>query len=68
MYLGGIETKFNKEDRNHGDDSDYSGLEVFSNKINLFGAHTLDFMPEKERTMCHWYILNNCDEVEPYLW
>lgn len=67
MYLEGIETKFNRAERNYDGEAEDDGFDVFSQKVRPFGAFTYDFLSEKEREMTHWYVLTNCEKVEPYL-
>ena len=65
MYLRGIETQFNREERNN-DIADDGGLFIFSQKLRLVGAAKyVDLKEDLERA--HWYILSNCAEVEPYM-
>jgi hypothetical protein len=68
MYLSGIETKFNREERNYdgGKDNDRE-LSIFSTSARPFGASKYETLSEQEFKKIQWYILNNCDEVEPYL-
>ena len=53
MYLTGIETKFDREERNidksHGEQED--GLSIFSQKVCPFGATKYDNLIEEEFNM-----------------
>ena len=65
MYLHGVETQFNREERNN-DKSEDGGLPIFSQKLRPIGAAKyVDLKEDLERA--HWYILSNCVEVEPYM-
>ena len=66
MYLRGIETQFNREERNF-DVSKEGGLMVFSQKFRSIGASKYVEIAREELDMAHLYILNNCEEVEPYI-
>lgn len=67
MYLNGIDTKFNQVDRNYDGEVKEDGLNVFSPKARPFGAYTYENLTNEEREMGHWYVLQNCENVEPYL-
>ena len=69
MYLSWIETKFNREDRNHDDEKEFNdtSLIVFSGSFRPLGASQYESLSEQEFKMMQWYILTNCDEVQPYL-
>ena len=65
MYLRGIETQFNREERNNNLAED-GGLPMFSEKLRPVRAvEYVDLKRDLERA--HWYILSNCAEVEPYM-
>ena len=66
MYLGGIETQFNREERNF-DMTKEGGLPIFSQKFRPIGGSKYIELSKEELNMAHWYILNNCDEVEPFI-
>ncbi|XP_012827605.1 PREDICTED: uncharacterized protein LOC105948893 isoform X2 [Erythranthe guttata] len=65
MYLDGIETSFNKEERNMDIEVDRK-LSVFSQKTRTFGAIKYSEPPREEVDLAHWYILNNCEEMEQF--
>ncbi|TYK21879.1 uncharacterized protein E5676_scaffold494G00120 [Cucumis melo var. makuwa] len=71
MYLRGIETRFNRGDRNNDDIDDEEinncGLSIFSQHIRWLGGAVFRQLTPDELEKSHWYILNNCDEVKPYL-
>lgn len=65
MCLEGIETWFNREDRNY-DNFDDGGFVVFSQKVWPFRTAKYVEMQDLELVDAHWYILNNCEELKPY--
>lgn len=69
MYLTGIETRFNREDRNDNGSSnkDEVVLDIFSKSVRPFGDGNYDIIPKNDFDMARWYVLNNCEEVEPFL-
>ncbi|XP_026384463.1 uncharacterized protein LOC113280039 [Papaver somniferum] len=72
MYLRGIGTKFNREERNNDTSCDGHGkkgtsLPVFSQTARPISGTTYKQLSKKEIEMAHWYLLNNCDELRPYL-
>lgn len=69
MYFTGVETKFNRTSRNYdGAEPVREGyLSVFSKGIRPFGNPQGKTLTRKERELVHSYILNNCDELQPYL-
>lgn len=66
FYLHGIETHFNREERNC-DIVEDGGLSVFSYRFRSLGAAKYVQMSPNELEMAHWYVLSNCEELEPYL-
>ena len=69
MYLRGIETKFDRDERN------YDGGEKlvqeddespFRQKACPFGSSELHFIDSVELRKMHWYILDNCDAVHKF--
>ena len=69
QYLLGIETKFNRPDRNVDDLNDQSnGFSVFSQRARPFGSYQQLEFSRAEIEKTHWYILNNYKELQSYLW
>ncbi|KAA0040145.1 transposon protein, putative, CACTA, En/Spm sub-class [Cucumis melo var. makuwa] len=69
MYLIGIETRFNRNPRN--DDSMNRQLgcgdfDVFKQNVRPMGGSVVRTLSEDEKRMCHWYVLNNCCQIESY--
>ncbi|XP_031248828.1 uncharacterized protein LOC116106594 [Pistacia vera] len=69
MYLRGIETRFNRVERN--DDSLHGHpegvLSVLCQKARPWGSRKLIELPPDELQKAHWYVLNNCEELQPFL-
>ena len=69
MYLSGIETRFNRQDRN----SDFSQvrrpskLSLFTQPARPYGKRNSFLLNEDEHNAVHWYILNNCSEIQSYI-
>ena len=68
MYLDGIETKFNRQERNPDASVRQTRLEVFSQNVLPFApiARPPNVSLE-DRQMAHWFILNNSPELLKYL-
>lgn len=68
MYLRGVETRFNRPERNYdGDDLVDRTLSVFSQKVRPLGQPEYRFLTSEEYELAQWYVLNNCEEVGDYL-
>ncbi|XP_060194586.1 uncharacterized protein LOC132623787 isoform X2 [Lycium barbarum] len=69
MYLTGIETRFNREDRNDDGSSnkDELILDIFSKSVRPFKEGNYYEIPKKDFDMDRWYVLNNCEEAQPFL-
>ncbi|XP_058202924.1 uncharacterized protein LOC131317385 [Rhododendron vialii] len=68
MYLDGIETVFNRQERNDDGGEQEVGLKVFTQQIRPFSIiPRAPNVPVDQRDMAHWFVLNNSLEVEPYL-
>ncbi|CAN1782145.1 hypothetical protein LINPERHAP1_LOCUS15680 [Linum perenne] len=66
MYLDGIETSFNAPERNFDIETE-DELSVFSSKVRMLGAPDYVQLTSNELNMMHWYVLSNCEEVQPYM-
>lgn len=65
-----METKFNRRPRNFDgvNDQQKEGISVFSMRTRPFGKVNPKYsLSGGEIDKAHWYILCNCEEVEPYL-
>ena len=63
-----IETRFNREDRNADGSSNKEEhvLDIFSKSVRPFKGE-YDAILKKDFDMAQWYVLNNCEEAEPFL-
>ena len=66
MYLQGIETYFNRAEQNF-DMAKEGGLPIFSQKFRPIEGSKYIELRKEELNIVHWYILNNCDDVEPFI-
>ncbi|XP_058009289.1 uncharacterized protein LOC131183161 [Hevea brasiliensis] len=68
-YLHGIETKFNRMDRNYdgGNNKNKGGLSIFSKVGRGLGASKTRDLDTQEWEQAYIYVLKNCDEVQPYI-
>ena len=69
MYLRGIETKFNRDERNYDrvpSDKD-SELSVFSRKVRPYGKGKFIDLTEQELDMIQRYVLNNTEGLDTYM-
>ena len=68
MYISGIETRFNQceqnDDRQNGEKF---GLTIFNPHARPFGKMEEIQLPQELIEKAHWYVLNNCEELQPYL-
>ena len=68
-YLKGVETRFNRPERNLSlnEDSERINLPIFKLIGRPIGKVSTIILEEKQRRVAEWYILNNCEEVQPFL-
>lgn len=70
MYLCDIETKFNHDGHINDETQEgqnNNGLSVFAQKACPFGGKSFLELSQQQHEAAHWYILNNCEELQPYL-
>ncbi|KAH7862248.1 hypothetical protein Vadar_002030 [Vaccinium darrowii] len=69
MYLRGIETRFNKQERNYdGCQADVGGnFSVFIEKARPLGAATYNMLSTSDLKKVTWYVLHNCREIDAHL-
>lgn len=69
MYLRGIETRFNQQERNYdGCQAELGGeFSVFTQKARPLGASTYDMLSTSDFKKVQWYVLNNCREIDAHL-
>ncbi|KAL6582793.1 hypothetical protein OROMI_004871 [Orobanche minor] len=66
MYLQGIETRFNRDERNSDIGTDDT-LWIFSQKCRHLGAAEYVQLSEDEFKDMQWFVFQNCEEIEPFL-
>lgn len=71
-YMDDVETKFNKQDRIYDDDGDddissTDCLPIFGIRGRAFGKENPRLLSTKEWEEIHYYVLNNCEEVQPFI-
>ncbi|KAL6569968.1 hypothetical protein OROMI_014482 [Orobanche minor] len=66
MYLQGIETRFNRDERNSDIGTDDS-LWIFSQKCRHLGAAEYVQLSEDKFKDMQWFVFQNCEEIEPFL-
>ena len=65
-----IETRFNKKDRVHDNDDEDDSLDhlsVFSTSGKSFGKVTPRLLTTNEWEEIHFFVLNNCEEIQPFI-
>ncbi|KAH7858626.1 hypothetical protein Vadar_025992 [Vaccinium darrowii] len=68
MYLDGIDTGFNRGERNDDGGMRALGLVTFTQTTHPFGLiQRVPDVPIDQRDMAHWSVLNNSPKIEPYL-
>ena len=71
QYLRGVETVFNRRDRNYDSDGDPEirgrSLDVFTQRIRLLGAGKGHDIDRTEFKKARWFVLNNCKGISNYL-
>lgn len=69
MYLHGIETCFTRDERNEDNREEQASghLSIFSQQARPIGGRQLQQLSKEELEKAHWYVINNCRELQPYL-
>jgi len=69
MYLRGIETRWNREERNvdSGVEGTKQRLDVFSQRVQPFGAALTVILDHNEFAKARWYVLSNCNDTASYM-
>ncbi|XP_019189011.1 PREDICTED: uncharacterized protein LOC109183385 [Ipomoea nil] len=57
LYLNGVETRFNKPDRNNDRQETHDGLSIFSHKVRSFGAWNYEKLTKEELNKVEWGLL-----------
>ncbi|WVZ84331.1 hypothetical protein U9M48_031373 [Paspalum notatum var. saurae] len=64
-YFDDLDTRHNREDKNKERvDAQKGDLSVFQHGVVLLGAYNIIYL-ENDYDKMIWYVLNNCEEVEP---
>jgi hypothetical protein len=63
-YMQDVDNKFNKD---VGDGPLVSDTSVFMHGAKIIGADKRQYIDDEMMDKLVWYVLNNCEEVEPYL-
>jgi hypothetical protein len=68
MYLRGIETRWNREERNAEGcmEETTQGLDVFSQRVRPFGAAKFVTLSPNVFARARWFVLSNCKETDSY--
>jgi hypothetical protein len=61
-----VDTRFNRDAR-HGDGPLDGNSSVFMHGVKLIGSTRIQYMEDEIMDKLVWYVLNNCEEVQPYL-
>jgi len=63
-----VETRHNREGRNreHVDMGTKGGMSIFKHGVEVLGAPWLTYL-ERDYEKMVWFVLNNCEEIEPYI-
>ena len=69
MYLSGIETRFNRGERNEDrfENQAQGCLSIFSQQARPIGSRQHLQYSKEVLDQAHWYIMNNCHELRRYL-
>ncbi|KAD7478319.1 hypothetical protein E3N88_01455 [Mikania micrantha] len=66
MYLEGMQTKFNRPDRNADAGIPKRQLHVFSSQCRPISKKKIISLSEETRKSLEWFVLNNCDEIKDH--
>ncbi|XP_023743615.2 uncharacterized protein LOC111891789 [Lactuca sativa] len=64
MYLEGMQTKFNRADRNDDPGLPKRQFSVFSSQCRTMSAKKIAELCNEAKKSLHWFVVNNCDEDE----
>jgi hypothetical protein len=67
MYLEGIQTKFNRHNRNTDVGIPKSQLLVFTSQCRPMPKKKIISLCEDARNSLGWFVLNNCDQIKDYI-
>ncbi|KAI3793975.1 hypothetical protein L1987_36599 [Smallanthus sonchifolius] len=66
MYLDGMQTKFNRPDRNADAGIPKRQFQVFSSQCRPISKKKIKALSEHANKSLQWFVLNNCDEIKAY--
>lgn len=66
-YMEDVDTRFNQDDGSGGDGPLFDDTSVFMHGVTLVGSNRVQYIDDGVMDKLVWYVLNNCEEVEPYL-
>ncbi|KAD4585795.1 hypothetical protein E3N88_23396 [Mikania micrantha] len=66
MYLEGMQTKFNRPDRNADAGIPKRQLHVFSSQCRPISKKKIISLSDETRKSLEWFVLNNCDEIKDH--
>ncbi|KAJ9552450.1 hypothetical protein OSB04_016495 [Centaurea solstitialis] len=66
MYFEGVQTRFNRPDRNEDVVVPRRQLSVFESQCRATSKKTIIFLGEEVRKTIEWFVLNNCHEIDVY--
>ncbi|XP_020422932.1 uncharacterized protein LOC109950000 [Prunus persica] len=66
MYFRNVETVFSRPERNDDGGEANAKLSVFSQNARPFNGYKFLQLSEGEMEPIYWYILDNCEEIEPF--
>ena len=67
MYLCNVETSFSRPERNIDHGLREAKLSVFMQIARPFMGSSMVEFTNADIEIAHWFILNNCEEVTPFL-
>ena len=66
-YMEDVETKFNQNDDSGGEGEVVGDLSIFMHGVTLIGSNRIQYIEDSVLNKLICYVLNNSEEVEPYL-
>ncbi|KAK9083116.1 hypothetical protein Scep_029587 [Stephania cephalantha] len=68
MYLQGLETKFNRQDRNYDYPpfQQYGVFKIFIHRVRPLGSTKYISLAIEDYDRALWYVLHNCEEIQSY--
>ena len=67
-YIEDVDTRFNRDAHGtSGDEPVEDDISVFMHCVKLMGGSSVDRASDEDLEKLVWYVLNNCDEVYPYV-